>query len=232
MQMTLCPWPPFPGQVVDGDQQNVNPMLRLPLANNGGFTQTHALLPGSPAIDRVPANYAPATGRSPWDSKTAVSLLYSSAGASTRCASPGRRGRIRGGGDRHDHPGAYEAIRTTIQIVTLNGLRPAQPTSFTDNLVLRVEGEASFLAPPSTGIPCGSSVRSWRGRAFNESKIASQPVPDRRETAEDVGFSRTLTPLVSRALNSPSLLWVRERTRFAGEVAREVARSAGAAMIG
>jgi hypothetical protein len=29
-----------------------------------------------------------------------------------------------------------------------------------------------------------------------------------------------------------SRLWVRERTRFAGEVAREVARSAGAAVIG
>lgn len=33
-----------------GDQQNTDPLL-APLADNGGPTQTHALLPGSPAID-------------------------------------------------------------------------------------------------------------------------------------------------------------------------------------
>ena len=33
------------------DQQNVNPLLG-PLAANGGPTATHALLPGSPAIDK------------------------------------------------------------------------------------------------------------------------------------------------------------------------------------
>src|SRR6266567_5540427 len=33
-----------------GDLNNTIPML-LPLANNGGPTQTHARLPGSPAID-------------------------------------------------------------------------------------------------------------------------------------------------------------------------------------
>ena len=36
------------------DMQNVNPLIG-PLANNGGPTQTHALLPGSPAVDRIPA---------------------------------------------------------------------------------------------------------------------------------------------------------------------------------
>jgi hypothetical protein len=35
------------------DLNNVNPLVG-PLANNGGPTQTHALLPGSPALDRVP----------------------------------------------------------------------------------------------------------------------------------------------------------------------------------
>ena len=33
-----------------GDQPNTDPLLG-PLQNNGGFTQTHALLAGSPAID-------------------------------------------------------------------------------------------------------------------------------------------------------------------------------------
>jgi hypothetical protein len=37
---------------------------------------------------------------------------------------------------------------------------------------------------------------------------------------------------MTRSLSGRLPLWVRERTRFAGEVAREVARSAGAAMIG
>jgi predicted outer membrane repeat protein len=35
------------------DLQPVDPLLD-PLADNGGFTQTHALLPGSPAIDLIP----------------------------------------------------------------------------------------------------------------------------------------------------------------------------------
>ncbi|MFL9453545.1 choice-of-anchor Q domain-containing protein [Tolypothrix bouteillei VB521301_2] len=34
-----------------GDLQNTNPLL-APLADNGGFTPTHALLPGSPAINK------------------------------------------------------------------------------------------------------------------------------------------------------------------------------------
>ena len=34
----------------DGDQPNTSAMLQ-PLANNGGSTQTHALMPGSPALD-------------------------------------------------------------------------------------------------------------------------------------------------------------------------------------
>ena len=40
------------------DLPNTNPMLG-PLANNGGPTQTMALQPGSPAIDRVPAGLCP-----------------------------------------------------------------------------------------------------------------------------------------------------------------------------
>ncbi|MCO5176855.1 MAG: hypothetical protein M9890_07805 [Thermomicrobiales bacterium] len=31
-----------------------DPLLLGPLADNGGLTQTHALLPGSPALDRIP----------------------------------------------------------------------------------------------------------------------------------------------------------------------------------
>jgi CSLREA domain-containing protein len=41
-----------------GDQNNVNPLLG-PLANNGGLTQTHALLAGSPAIDGVVSGCPP-----------------------------------------------------------------------------------------------------------------------------------------------------------------------------
>jgi hypothetical protein len=43
-----------------GDQQGVNPLL-APLANNGGPTWTHALLPGSPAIDTGSQLSCPAT---------------------------------------------------------------------------------------------------------------------------------------------------------------------------
>ena len=43
--------------VATGNQFNVDPML-APLLNNGGGTLTHALLPGSPAIDRAdPLNF-------------------------------------------------------------------------------------------------------------------------------------------------------------------------------
>jgi hypothetical protein len=41
-----------------GDQTNKNPMLG-PLQNNGGPTMTHALLPGSPAIDQGKRNAVP-----------------------------------------------------------------------------------------------------------------------------------------------------------------------------
>lgn len=41
-----------------GDQINTDPLLG-PLQNNGGPTQTHALLPGSPAIDAGDPNFTP-----------------------------------------------------------------------------------------------------------------------------------------------------------------------------
>jgi hypothetical protein len=41
-----------------GDQINTNPLLG-PLQNNGGPTFTHALLPGSPAIDAGDPNFSP-----------------------------------------------------------------------------------------------------------------------------------------------------------------------------
>ena len=41
-----------------GNRYGVDPLLS-PLQNNGGMTMTHALLPGSPAIDAGPANAAP-----------------------------------------------------------------------------------------------------------------------------------------------------------------------------
>lgn len=44
-----------------GSLQNTNPMLAAGLANNGGPTQTIALLSGSPAIDQIPAASCPAT---------------------------------------------------------------------------------------------------------------------------------------------------------------------------
>jgi hypothetical protein len=43
-----------------GDRPGVDPLLG-PLANNGGSTATHALLPGSPAIDAADAAACPAT---------------------------------------------------------------------------------------------------------------------------------------------------------------------------
>jgi hypothetical protein len=43
-----------------GDQPFTNPLLE-PLADNGGPTLTHALLPGSPAIDAANADVCPAT---------------------------------------------------------------------------------------------------------------------------------------------------------------------------
>jgi hypothetical protein len=41
-----------------GDRNGTDPLL-APLADNGGFTPTHALLPGSPAIDAVLSNPCP-----------------------------------------------------------------------------------------------------------------------------------------------------------------------------
>jgi len=41
-----------------GDQINTDPMIG-PLQNNGGLTLTHALLPGSPAINAGDPNFAP-----------------------------------------------------------------------------------------------------------------------------------------------------------------------------
>jgi len=41
-----------------GDQINIDPMLG-PLQDNGGPTFTHALLPGSPAIDTGDPNFTP-----------------------------------------------------------------------------------------------------------------------------------------------------------------------------
>lgn len=38
-----------------GDQSSVPDAMLGPLQNNGGLTDTHALLPGSPAINRIPA---------------------------------------------------------------------------------------------------------------------------------------------------------------------------------
>jgi CSLREA domain-containing protein len=133
MQVTLCPWPAPAG----GDLQNVDPRLQ-PLARNRGVTQTHALLdrrsgglaspsPSSPAIDRVPAYYAPAT-----DQRGISRPQY------PPCAHPpcfyapcGPWADV----------GAYEAESTTSQIVILNGLRPRSAKILTENLVLQVEGE-------------------------------------------------------------------------------------------
>jgi hypothetical protein len=44
-----------------GDLQNTNPLLASALANNGGPTQTLALLDGSPAINKIPASACPST---------------------------------------------------------------------------------------------------------------------------------------------------------------------------
>jgi hypothetical protein len=46
--------------VVNGDKPGVDPLLG-PLANNGGPTQTHALLTGSPALDMVQSGCPPPT---------------------------------------------------------------------------------------------------------------------------------------------------------------------------
>jgi hypothetical protein len=44
--------------VAAGDQANTDPVLG-PLADNGGPTRTHALLPGSPAIDAADPGQCP-----------------------------------------------------------------------------------------------------------------------------------------------------------------------------
>jgi hypothetical protein len=44
-----------------GDLQNTDPKLASALANNGGPTQTIALLSGSPAIDTIPTAHCPST---------------------------------------------------------------------------------------------------------------------------------------------------------------------------
>src|ERR1044071_7179486 len=44
--------------IAPGDQINTDPMIG-PLQDNGGPTMTHALLPGSPAINTGDPNFAP-----------------------------------------------------------------------------------------------------------------------------------------------------------------------------
>jgi len=48
------------GMVQPGDQNNIDPLLG-PLVNNGGWTETHALLPGSPAMDAGTNSGCPTT---------------------------------------------------------------------------------------------------------------------------------------------------------------------------
>ncbi len=55
---------------VDTDLLNVNPLLG-PLANNGGPTLTHALLPGSPAINAADPAGATSLGFPKWDQRGA-----------------------------------------------------------------------------------------------------------------------------------------------------------------
>src|SRR5262249_38817193 len=76
-----------------GDLQNTDPQLG-PLLNNGGMTPTHALLPGSPAID---------------------------AGTNAGCPSTDQRGVARPQGTRCDI-GAYEAILSACTAQTPVGV--------------------------------------------------------------------------------------------------------------
>ena len=127
MRVTLC-LPPLLPALSGGDRQMVNPML-LPLANDRGFTQTHALSPSSPAVNGVPAYYAPATdqrgiARPQYPACTSPPCFYAS-------CSPWA------------DVGAYELINTSTigPFVMLNGLRPRSINILSENLVLRVEGD-------------------------------------------------------------------------------------------
>jgi CSLREA domain-containing protein len=143
MQVTLCP-PALAG----GDRQTVDPMLG-PLADNGGFTWTHALPPSSPAVDGVPAYYAPVADqrgkpRPQFPACTRPPCFYAPCGPWADV-------------------GAYELINTgtTPQIVALGGLRPRSAKILSENLVLRVDGRG-FL-PGATvywnGTPLPTEVR-------------------------------------------------------------------------
>jgi len=57
-------WVYYTGSITDGDQLGVDPRLDV-LADNGGFTQTHALLSGSLAIDGVIEGWCYTTSWSP-----------------------------------------------------------------------------------------------------------------------------------------------------------------------
>lgn len=123
LRTTLCG---FPFTFVGGDQQNVDPQLG-PLANNGGSTMTHALSPSSPALDNVPAYYAPTTdqrgvGRPQLPACGRPPCNYAA-------CSPWA------------DVGAYELVRTNSPIVIVHKLKPRSVKILTDNLVLQIEGQ-------------------------------------------------------------------------------------------
>ncbi len=134
------------GNQVGADAQPIDPKLG-PLANNGGATQTFALLPGSPAIDRGgpdPVGDALTTTDQRGDPRI-VSQSY--------VVPPT-------GGDGRDI-GAYElAAQTTPTILTVDSLADANPPS--GALTLRealqaAAGTISLASLPAGQVSAGSA---------------------------------------------------------------------------
>lgn len=128
------------------DQQNVNPLLK-PLANNGGFTQTHALedKPPSPAINAAPVYSAPAVDqrgvkRPKFACSPPCHYMWRSLLADI---------------------GAYEYDFDPGQTLAIETVRPRSINISTEKLVLLVEGEK--LLPGATvywnGTPLATEVR-------------------------------------------------------------------------
>lgn len=127
------------------DKRNTNPKLG-PLANNGGPTDTHALLAGSPAVD---------------------------AGANSACPSRDQRGVVRKDGDANGTVtcdiGAFEAAANTKP--TISALKPAPGSRTRDNTPLigaKVSDSQTNLARANIKLFVDGKVRSFSYNASTD----------------------------------------------------------------
>jgi filamentous hemagglutinin family protein len=152
-----------------GDLLNVNPLLAA-LGNYGGTSQTHALLPGSPAID------AASTGATATDQRGATTFGVRDIGA---FESQGFTLTASNGTPQSTNVARSFAVPLTVTVQANNGIEPvvggivnfAAPTSSatailgSNSAVINNNGQASVTASANTGIGSYAVTANTRGAA-------------------------------------------------------------------